>query len=365
MTLPSPALLFSGAVILVVFATSLGIATWSTWAERKVAAFMQDRSGPNRAGWGGLLQPLADAVKMFTKEEFFPATANRALFVIGPCVAMVTACMAWAVIPFGDKFIINGVAYNVQGIEINIGMLYIFGVVSLGVYGLMIGGWASNNKFSLLGAIRAASQNISYELAMGMSLIALLMMTQTLSLRGIAEQQATSGPWHFSDLANWNVVKQPLGFIIFLVCAFAETNRTPFDLPECETELVGGYHTEYSSMKLGLYLFAEYINIFVASAVMSTLYFGGFNFPFINEVRTALIGSLGETMGTNLTTVLSIGALFTKILLFIFFFMWVRWTLPRFRYDQLMNLGWKILLPLSIANIVITGAVILAKESLF
>ncbi len=353
--LPSLPLLFSGTVILVVFAMSLGIATYSTWAERKVAAFMQDRSGPNRAGWGGLAQPLADAVKMFFKEEFFPATANRKLFIIGPCVAMITACMAWAVIPFGDKFIIDGQAFIVQGIEINIGMLYIFGVVSLGVYGLMIGGWASNNKFSLLGAIRAASQNISYELAMGLSLIALLMMTQTLSLREIADQQSSGG---------WNVLYQPLGFIIFLVCAFAETNRTPFDLPECETELVGGYHTEYSSMKLGLYLFAEYVNIFVASAVMSTLYFGGFNFPFITEVRALLIDQFGVTVGTNLTTVLSIGTLFLKIFFFIFFFMWVRWTLPRFRYDQLMNLGWKILFPLAVLNIIATGAVILFKDFL-
>jgi NADH-quinone oxidoreductase subunit H len=271
-------------------------------------------------------------------------------------VAMITACMAWAVIPFGDKVIIDNVTYLVQGTEVNIGMLYIFGVVSLGVYGLMIGGWASNNKFSLLGAIRAASQNISYELAMGLSLIALLMMTQTLSLREIADQQASGG---------WNILYQPLGFIIFLVCAFAETNRTPFDLPECETELVGGYHTEYSSMKLGLYLFAEYINIFVASAVMSTLYFGGFNFPFINETREALIGQFGIAAGTNLTTALSVGALFTKILCFIFFFMWVRWTLPRFRYDQLMNLGWKILFPLAVLNIVATGAVILIKQELF
>lgn len=352
----SPALLFNGLVILSVFGASLGIATYSTWAERKVAAFIQDRAGPNRAGWGGLAQPLADAVKMFFKEEFFPATANRALFIVGPCVAMITACMAWAVIPFGDKFIVGDTVFNVQGIEINIGMLYIFGVVSLGVYGLMIGGWASNNKFSLLGAIRAASQNISYELAMGLSLVALLMVTQTLSLREIANQQSSGG---------WNIIYQPLGFIIFLVCAFAETNRTPFDLPECETELVGGYHTEYSSMKLGLYLFAEYINIFVASAVMSTLYFGGFNFPFINEARAALTDSMGMVAATNIITALGIATLFAKIFFFIFFFMWVRWTLPRFRYDQLMHLGWKILLPLAIANIVVTGAVILAKQEWF
>jgi NADH-quinone oxidoreductase subunit H len=200
----------------------------------------------------------------------------------------------------------------------------------------MIGGWASNNKYSLLGAIRAASQNISYEIAMGLSIIALLMHTGTLSLKEIAEQQHG---WH------WNIIYQPLGFLIFIVCAFAETNRTPFDLPECETELVGGYHTEYSSMKLGFYLFAEYINMFVSGAVMATLYFGGYNFPFMH--------SLG--LGENWVTILGVIALFVKIFLFIFFFMWVRWTIPRFRYDQLMDLGWKTLIPLAIANIIITG----------
>jgi len=227
--------------------------------------------------------------------------------------------------------------------------------VSLGVYGLMIGGWASNNKFSLLGAVRAASQNISYELAMGLALIAVLMMSGTLSLREITLQQSVAGEWHF-----WNIVKQPLGFIIFCTCAFAETNRTPFDLPECEAELIGGYHTEYSSMKLGLYLFSEYINIFVASAVMSVLYFGGFNFPFQYELREWLISNqgFGTDMAQNIITGLGTVALFGKIFAFIFFFMWVRWTLPRFRYDQLMRLGWSILIPLAIFNILLTGGLI-------
>jgi NADH-quinone oxidoreductase subunit H len=216
-----------------------------------------------------------------------------------------------------------------------VGILYIFGVVSLGVYGVMIGGWASNNKFSLMGAIRAASQNISYEIPMGLSIIALLLLTNSLSLKDIAEQQHGF---------NWNVFYQPLGFLIFLICSFAETNRTPFDLPECETELVGGYHTEYSSMKLGFYLFAEYINMFVSSAVMATLYFG---MDFVNSL-------IGPTWGP----LLGMGVLFLKIFAFIFFFMWVRWTIPRFRYDQLMNLGWKVLIPLAIANIVLTGVVI-------
>ncbi|MDX5348602.1 MAG: NADH-quinone oxidoreductase subunit NuoH [Hymenobacteraceae bacterium] len=346
-------LIIRSIIILVVFGVTLLIATYSTYAERKVAAFLQDRVGPNRAGPFGLLQPLADAGKMFFKEEFIPSKASRKLFIIGPGVAMIIACMSSAVIPFGNSLIIEGREIILQGIEVNIGILYIFGVVSLGVYGIMIGGWASNNKFSLLGAIRAASQNISYELAMGLSIIALLMMSGTLSLREIALQQHGF---------NWNIWYQPLGFIIFLVCAFAETNRTPFDLPECETELVGGYHTEYSSMKLGLYLFAEYINIFVASTVMATLYFGSFNFPFMDEVG-ALISD-DPVVAHNVVTIIGTLVLFAKIFFFIFFFMWVRWTLPRFRYDQLMNLGWKILIPLAILNIMLTGGGILLKDYL-
>ncbi|GGF17425.1 NADH-quinone oxidoreductase subunit NuoH [Hymenobacter cavernae] len=349
-----PVLGWQALVILVVFGISLLIATYSTYAERVIAAFLQDRVGPDRAGPFGILQPLADAVKLFTKEEFFPAGANRALFVFGPCLAMVTALMASAVIPFGNYLQFGTTIVHLQGIEVNIGMLYVFGVVSLGVYGIMIGGWASNNKFSLLGAIRAASQNISYELAMGMALIAVLMMSGTLSLREITLQQSVPGEWHF-----WNIVKQPIGFIIFIVCAFAETNRTPFDLPECETELVGGYHTEYSSMKMGLYLFAEYINVFVASAVMSVLYFGGFNFPFQYELRDFLAQSQGAVTAQNIITILGVVAVFIKIFSFIFFFMWVRWTLPRFRYDQLMRLGWTILIPLAIFNILLTGGLIL------
>lgn len=330
-------------IILVVFGITLLVATYSTYAERKVAAFIQDRLGPNRAGPFGLLQPLADAGKMFFKEDFIPAQASKWLFIAGPCLAMLTALMTSAVVPFGDTIRYDGKEITVQGIEANIGILWVFGIVSLGVYGVMVGGWASNNKFSLLGAIRAASQNISYELAMGLSIIAVLMMTGSLSLRDIVTEQRPV----------WNALLQPLGFIIFLTCAFAECNRTPFDLPECETELIGGYHTEYSSMKLGFYLFAEYINMFVSSAVISTLYFGGFNFPGMTW--------LAERLGTdatahNLITALGAFVFFLKTLFFVFFFMWVRWTLPRFRYDQLMNLGWKALIPLAILNIVVTGA---------
>jgi NADH-quinone oxidoreductase subunit H len=334
-------------LIVVIFAISLVIAMYSTYAERKIAAFFQDRVGPNRAGPFGILQPLADGAKMFMKEEIIPTNSNKFLFIVGPSLAIMTACIGSAVIPWGQTLNIGGHTIDLQVTDINVGVLYIFGVVSLGVYGIMIGGWASNNKYSLLGAIRGASQNISYEIAMGLSIIALLMTTGTLSLREIDAQQ--HGFWSHGWF-TWNVFKQPLGFFIFIVCAFAETNRAPFDLPECETELVGGYHTEYSSMKLGFYLFSEYINMFVSGAVMATLYFGGYNFPGMHYLMDAHVAQ-------NWITIIGVIALFAKIFFFIFFFMWVRWTLPRFRYDQLMDLGWKSLIPLAIANIVITGLV--------
>jgi NADH-quinone oxidoreductase subunit H len=333
-------------LVVIVFGVSLLVAMYSTYAERKVAAFFQDRVGPNRAGPFGILQPLADGVKMFMKEEIIPANSDKALFILGPCIMMLTACLTGVVIPWGRDLVIGGEIYPLQVTDINIGILYIFGVVSIGVYGIMIGGWASNNKYSLMGAIRASSQMISYELAMGLSIIALVMMTGTLSLREIVQQQPG---------LHWNVFYQPLGFLLFIICAFAECNRTPFDLPECETELVGGYHTEYSSMKLGFYLFAEYINMFISSAVIATLFFGGYNFPFIYEL------GLPENIATLLGTFIFLG----KVFFFIFFFIWVRWTIPRFRYDQLMSLGWKYLIPLALINIVITGAVILWRNGSF
>jgi NADH-quinone oxidoreductase subunit H len=332
-------------LLFIIFLVTLVIAMYLTYGERKVAAFMQDRIGPNRAGPFGLLQPLADGIKMFMKEEIIPWNSNKTLFILGPSIAMMTACLTGAVIPWGGTFELFGRKISMQIADLNIGILYIFAMVSIGVYGIMIGGWASNNKYSLLGAIRAASQMISYELSMGLAIIALILVTGSLSLKDIVDQQQG---WH------WNVFYQPLGFLIFLICAFAECNRAPFDLPECETELIGGYHTEYSSMKLGFYLFAEYINMFISSAVLVTLYFGGYHMPFI--------GRLG--LSANWLTLLGIVFLFIKIFAFIFLFMWVRWTLPRFRYDQLMNLGWKGLVPLAILNVFITGLVILLHENL-
>ncbi|MCT1532394.1 NADH-quinone oxidoreductase subunit NuoH [Sphingobacterium daejeonense] len=334
-------------LVVIIFVITLVIAMYSTLAERKIAGFMQDRYGPNRAGLFGILQPLCDGGKFFFKEEIIPAGAHKTLFILGPTIAIITACISSAVIPWGQTLTIGDQAIKLQVADVNIGVLYIFGVIALGVYGIMLGGWASNNKFSLMGAIRAASQSISYEIAMGLSLIALLMVTGTLSIGEIVAQQ--------SGFVNWNIWVQPLGFLIFMTCAFAECNRVPFDLPECETELVGGYHTEYSSMKLGLYMFSEYINMFVSSSLMAALYFGGYNFPFMYDLG----------LSENWITIIGVLVFFLKIFAFIFFFMWVRWTLPRFRYDQLMNLGWKMLIPLAIANIVLTGIITIVKDTYF
>ena len=334
-------------LISIIIGVSLIVAMYETWAERKVAAVIQDRHGPNRAGWFGIFQPLADGLKLFMKEEIVPNLSNKFLFILGPGIAMLTAMMTSAVVPWGGTIHAFGRDIALQIADVNIGILYIFGVVSMGVYGVMIGGWASNNKFSLLAAIRGASQIISYELAMGLILIALLMMTGSLSLRTIVAQQLDH---------TYYVAYQPLGFLIFLICAFAECNRTPFDLSEAESELNMGYHQEYSSMKLGFYLFAEYVNMFISSAVMATIFFGGYDIPFINDTQFGLLH------GQNLLAGLQVLSLFLKISLFIFFFMWVRWTIPRFRYDQLMNLGWKAMIPLAILNMVVTGFLILYRQ---
>jgi NADH-quinone oxidoreductase subunit H len=330
-------------LIAIVIMASLVIAMYETYIERKVAAWLQDRIGPDRAGPFGILQPLADGAKLFFKEEIIPNSSNKFLFILGPCLAMMTAMMTSAVVPWGDTINFFGRTVHLQIADINIGILYIFGVVSLGVYGIMIGGWASNNKFSLLAALRGASQVISYELAMGISLIALLMITGSLSLKTIVEQQIND-KHHL-----WYVAYQPLGFLIFFICALAECNRAPFDLPEAESELNMGYHQEYSSMKLGFYLFAEYINMFVSSVIMATVFWGGYDMPFFNAAAHS----------ANFDAIIGIVALMVKVFIFIFIFMWIRWSLPRFRYDQLMRLGWKVLIPLALFNMMVTGAVVL------
>jgi NADH-quinone oxidoreductase subunit H len=337
-------LIEKGILISVIIGASLGIAMYETYFERKIAAWIQDRRGPNRAGPFGILQPLADGLKLFMKEEIVPNTSNRFLFILGPCLAMLTAMMTSAVIPWGGTIEAFGRQVSLQIADINIGVLFIFGVVSMGVYGIMIGGWASNNKFSLLAALRGASQVISYELPMGLALIALLMEVGSLKMSVIVGVQMDQ---------VWNIIYQPLGFFVFLVCAFAECNRTPFDLPEAENELNFGYHQEYSSMKLGFYLFAEYINMFISSVVMATLYFGGYDIPFVNDA------GLIENIGQNWTALIQTAVLMGKVCFFIFLFMWVRWTIPRFRYDQLMNLGWKVMIPLALFNMVITAVRIL------
>jgi NADH-quinone oxidoreductase subunit H len=330
-------LILIGAIITL----AMVVAMYSTYAERKIAAVLQDRSGPNRAGPFGILQPMADGLKLFMKEEIIPIVSSKSLFIIGPMLAMITALLTSAVIPWGTAIDVAGRVVPLQVADVNIGILYVFGVISVGVYGIMIGGWASNNKFSLIAAIRGASQMISYELAMGLSLIAVLMISGSLQMSVIVDQQVQNG---------WNIIYQPLGFIIFFICALAECNRTPFDLPEAENELNFGYHQEYSSMKLGFYLFSEYINMFMSGVVMATLFFGGWDIPFVDEA------ALGNAWWVGL---LSFLVLMAKSVFFIFLFMWIRWTIPRFRYDQLMNLGWKKLLPLALANMIITAVVVL------
>ncbi len=322
---------------------SFFIAMYTTYAERKVAAWLQDRIGPNRAGPFGIFQPLADGGKLFFKEEIIPLASNKFLFILGPGLAMITALLTSSVIPWAAPFVKgDGGVIPMQVADVDMGILLVFSIVSVGVYGIMIGGWASNNKFSLMAAIRGASQMVSYELPMGLALIAVLFMTGSLKMSEIVANQVQHG---------WHIIYQPLGFIIFFVCALAECNRTPFDLPEAENELNFGYHQEYSSMKLGFYLFAEYINMFISSAVMTTLYFGGYDIPFVNEASWGL--------APWLMTLISFSVFMAKVAFFLFVFLWIRWTIPRFRYDQLMNLGWKKLIPLALVNMIITAAVLL------
>ena len=331
-------------LVVLLFLISLGIAAYSTYFERKLAAWIQDRVGPDRAGPFGILQPIADGVKMFLKEDFTPVKSDKWLFILGPGIAMFTALITSAIIPWGPSLELFDRTIALQVTDFNIGVLYIFGVLSIGVYGIMIGGWASNNKYSLFSAIRASSQMISYELAMGITLITIVLMSGSLSLTDIVNKQ------HGMD---WNIFYQPVGFLVFFICALAECNRAPFDLPECESELIGGYHTEYSFMKLGLFLFAEYVAMFTSAALISILFLGGYNFPFM------------DNFDGNILALMCVGVFFAKIFLIIFVFMWIRWTLPRFRFDQLMHLGWKTLIPIAIINMLITGLVIAFNQGWF
>lgn len=328
--------------LLVVFTLYMLGAALFTLAERKISAWMQDRHGPNRVG-KGWLQPIADGVKNFVKEETYPSAANLPLFILAPVISFIPAMITWAVIPFAAPWGSRWGVIDMVLAPMPVGFLFILAVSSVGVYGIVIAGWSSNNKYALLGSIRSSAQMVSYEIAMGLSTIPVLLLAGNVSMSRIVNQQA---------FETWNVLNLTVAFFIFMIAAFAETNRLPFDLPEAESELITGYHTEYSAMKFSLFFIAEYCNMLTASALMATLFFGGWDIPF----------TLWDNLAphTGIKTLLTLGAFATKTLFFVFFFMWIRWTLPRFRYDQLMSLGWKFLLPLALGYIVaIAGTVVM------
>lgn len=305
--------------------------------ERWVSAWLQDRIGPNRVGPLGLLQPAADVLKLLLKEDIEPKNAVKLYHWLAPVISITVALSVLAIIPFGMAMTIGSITFTPAiAPNINIGVLYIIALTSVGVYGITLAGWSSGSKYSLLGGLRSSAQMISYELTLGLGLLSVIMLSGTLDLTGIVNSQAAHG---------WNILWAPLGFILFLTSSFAETNRLPFDLPEAEPELVGGYHTEYSSMKFALFFLSEYANMIAASAVMTVLFLGGWHVPFIDNFG----------LSPTVVSLIGIGAFLLKMFAFIFVFLWVRWSLPRFRYDQLMNLGWKVLLPLGLLNIVLTA----------
>ncbi|CAA9356117.1 MAG: NADH-ubiquinone oxidoreductase chain H [uncultured Gemmatimonadaceae bacterium] len=318
-----------------------------TLAERKVSAWIQDRIGPNRVG-KGWLQPAADGVKNFMKEESAPAGVNKTLFTLAPMLAFAPALVTWAVIPFGAPWASPWGRIEMVLADLPVGFLFTLAISSLGVYGIVLAGWASNNKYSLLGGLRSSAQLISYEIALGMSTIPVLILAGNVTLNTIVRQQASS---------VWNVLSLTIAFFVFLVAALAETNRLPFDLPEAESELIAGYHTEYSAMKFSLFFIAEYANMVTQSALLATLFLGGWDIPFMTR------DNAGEAVG-GLWVLLSVLVFLAKTLFFLFFYMWLRWTLPRFRYDQLMSLGWKFMLPLALAYIVIVASAVLALDYL-
>ena len=402
-------------------AVILGLVPVLIWAERKGSAFIQDRTGPNRAGvlgvrLGGLIHPIADVLKLLFKEDFRPENVHRFLYAFAPFLVFFIALLTYAVIPFGDYIEIGGVQYQLVVADLNVGVLYVLAIASLGTYGVVMSGWASNNKYAFLGSIRSSSQMISYEISMGLSILGLMLIFSSLRLTDIVAGQGELA-WGF--LPKWGVVVQPLGAILFIVAVFAETNRNPFDLPEGESEIVSGYHLEYSSMKFALFFMAEYTNMVIGSALITTLLFGGWNIPWLSRgiieanagtiltglallkgVAFAVIALLffrragrerdkfgdardrepgflgtvfavlsvvafaslamkpwtaGAGLGSILATMLQVGAFVGKVVFFCWFFIWVRWTLPRFRFDQLMGLGWKVMLPLALANVVVTA----------
>ena len=333
--------------MIVMFTVYMVSAALLTLAERKISAWIQGRHGPNRVGGkGGWLQPVADGVKNFMKEETYPAAVNKPLFILAPILAFIPAMTAMAVIPFGAPLPTRWGRIDMVVADLPVGFLFILAISSLGVYGIVLAGWSSNNKYSLLGGLRSSAQMISYEIAMGMSTIPVLLLAGNVSLSAIVTQQAYGG---------WNVVNLTIAFFIFMVAAFAETNRLPFDLPEAESELIAGYHTEYSAMKFSLFPISEYCNMITASALMATLFFGGWDVPFTGR------DNIGPYSGW--LTLLSVLVFALKTGFFLFVYIWIRWTLPRFRYDQLMSLGWKVMLPLALAYIIVIASAILIVES--
>ena len=331
------ALLIICVKVLLVFAATMLTVLLMIYAERRISAFIQGRLGPNRVGPHGLLQPIADGIKFLMKEDIIPAGVDKPIYLLAPAMLLIPALMTFAIIPFGSDITLFGRNIPLQVADVNVGILYILALTSIGVYGLVLAGWASNSKYPLIGGLRSSAQLISYELTMGLAIVSIVLLSGSLRLNDIISQQQG----HF---LSWNVFKQPLAFLIFLIAVYAETNRLPFDLTEAEQELVGGYHTEYSSMKFAMFYMAEYANMITAAALTVTLFFGGWDLPFINETSMGMLG-----------VVLSVAAFILKTAFFLFLFIWVRWTFPRFRYDQLMNLGWKVMLPLALFNIFITA----------
>jgi NADH-quinone oxidoreductase subunit H len=315
-----------------VYGALLGTAAIMSLAERKVSAWMQYRVGPNRVGPFGLFQPVADGIKFLFKEEVVPEGANRLMFRLAPALSAIPAMLTVAVIPFGTSAVVAGHEVPLSIADVDIGLLYLLGLSGLSVYGVILGGWASNSKYSLLGGLRASAQMISYELSLILAILAVVVATGTLDLREVVEAQR--------GVASWNIRYQPVAFMLFTIATFAETNRHPFDFAECEPELVGGFHTEYSSMRFALYFLGEYCAMTVMSALNATLFFGGPSVPFWPDAPWPV----------------GVAAFAVKTGCFLFLFLWVRWTLPRFRFDQLMRLGWKVMLPVALANLIVTGA---------
>jgi len=327
--------------IIIILVLILTTVIFLVYAERRVSAFIQGRYGPNRVGPFGLLQTVADVLKLILKEDVVPKAASKPFHALAPVISLTVALITLAIIPFGGNVYLFGKEISLMvAPNVNIGVLYILAMSSLGVYGITLSGWASNNKYSLLGGVRSTAQMISYEIAMGLSVIGVIMLSGSLQLEEVVRSQAG---W------KWNIILQPIGFCVFLIAAFAETNRLPFDLPEAEAELVGGFHTEYSGLKFGMFFLAEYANMITASALITVLYFGGYHIPYIELLE----------IPQNIMGIINFITFFGKMILFLLFMIWVRWTLPRFRYDQLMNLGWKILIPLGLINIFLTGSALI------